>query len=100
MFTQIINPLADGTCTFKDDDRTVIISCSSKIGAIMSRFLSYSIVLDVGRRRAMQNSNTSLTITAFVSETKASVSLKSEYMDPQDFDGTDPYLALQNGNPN
>ena len=47
---------------------------------------------DVGRRRALQSSNSTLTITAFLSEIE--VAAASDFCDAQDFDGVDPYQAL------
>jgi hypothetical protein len=50
----------------------------------------------MGRKRALQTSHTTLTITAFLSE----ITLKDTVllMDPQDFDGVNPYHALKYGN--
>jgi hypothetical protein len=54
-------------------------------------------VIDVGRRRALQSSNSTLTITAFISEVSSASSRPRDYMDPQDFDGINPYTALIEG---
>lgn len=88
-------------------DDQVLFTESIHLGSISSDRVSYdggrllvkmASKIDVGRRRALQGANSTLTIMAFVSESTETPKTgdHDEQMDPQDFDGINPYKSLGN----